>query len=79
LTAVNYTELDDIEQLLMGAVQSRTDVAASLIGVRGADLAAHAASVTLDEAEDRWLSCAHCDHSPGKPTEVLRKQVPAQV
>jgi hypothetical protein len=79
LTAVNYTELDDIEQLLTGAVHSRTDVAVVPFGVRGADLAAHAASVTLDGAEDRWLSCAHCVHSLGKPTEVLRKQVPAQV
>jgi hypothetical protein len=79
LTAVNYTELDDIEQLLRRVVHSRVDATASPIGAAGADLAAHAASVTLDGAEDRWLSCAHCDHSPGKPTEVLRKQVPAQV
>jgi hypothetical protein len=79
LTAVNYTELDDIEQLLMGAVLFQADAAASPLGVRGADLAAHAASVTLDGAEDRWLSCAHCVRSLGKPTEVLRKQVPAQV
>ena len=63
----------------MGTVQSRTDVAASPNGVRGADLAGNVASVTLDGAEDRWLSCAHCVDSLGKPTEVLRKQVPAQV
>ena len=38
------------------------------------DLAAVAPSVTLDGAEDRWLSRAERN-----ATEVLRKQVPAQV
>jgi hypothetical protein len=38
------------------------------------DLAAAVPSVTLDGAEDRWLSCAE-----RFATEVLRKQVPAQV
>jgi hypothetical protein len=37
-------------------------------------LAAVAPSVTLDGAEDRWLSRAERN-----ATEVLRKQVPAQV
>ena len=45
----------------------------------GVDLAQRGASVTLDGAEDRWLSRAHGVHSLGEPIEVLRKQVPAQV
>lgn len=54
----------------------RPDVAGSVSGsmLPLADLAAVPPSVTLDGAEDRWLSRAERN-----ATEVLRKQVPAQV